>query len=629
MDKKSVDTTAPYNFIPIENRVLSYCDDKNDISLSQAKFDMDKHTGTINYSVETMTPLHISDSGGDIFRNPNGVATIPGNTMRGLTRFNASIFSYASLVNETIEKRDIRNRRFYYREFASKDKKAKAHFNKVTGLKQKVEGKYRYSILLNVHAGYMRKSGSEYTITPSIQVNRTGDESSKFMSYKPIHEYELRSRKIKNVNYMYNEKMSKEDYKDKGKLRSQVNRKYAPYFCNTKYSIKNEKAVVDEKGAFEGMLTSSNYMNMKKHHYLIFKEDDLAKTINISKEQAAIYTQDLSYTKKLTENTMEVKGNFNYYALPKEGEVKPVFYIKDKTDVIFGFTPYLRLPAVGTIYDGLPTETTKFIGVDWTDALFGWMDYRSKVSFKDLNVVGNYSENKEEFKMVLGEPKASWYKGYIQQNKKYGLESYNTDQFKIRGRKYYWMKGELDRESIKKSVNSKKSKILSKFKAINKGIKFNGIIRYENLSSIELGLLIYSLKQGDTEGLFNIGKGKPYGFGQCRLTINHISEEDINNKYHSFSENYKKKSDGTAYINEFKNYIVEMTAVSNLNNLITYKAYINSRKPIDKRRSQYLDLKDFKKAERLPKSEEVITGKKTVNSSSNNINSRNKNNFKG
>ena len=34
--------------------------------------------------------------------------------------------------------------------------------------------------------------------------------------------------------------------------------------------------------------------------------------------------------------------------------------------------------------------------------------------------------------------------------------------------------------------------------------KLLGRIRFENLSDEELGLLLYSLKQGDTEGLFNL-----------------------------------------------------------------------------------------------------------------------------
>jgi len=37
--------------------------------------------------------------------------------------------------------------------------------------------------------------------------------------------------------------------------------------------------------------------------------------------------------------------------------------------------------------------------------------------------------------------------------------------------------------------------------------KFIGKVKFENLTDEELGLLIYSLKQGDTEGYFNLGKG--------------------------------------------------------------------------------------------------------------------------
>ena len=123
--------------------------------------------------------------------------------------------------------------------------------------------------------------------------------------------------------------------------------------------------------------------------------------------------------------------------------------------------------------------------------------------------------------MVLGEPKASWYKGYLKQRKDGELESYCTDDYKIRGRKIYWMKESADIEAMKLSLPraGKIDRISTEMECYNEKTNFLGRIRFENLSDEELGLLLYSLKQGDTEGLFNLGMGKPYGLGKCKISI--------------------------------------------------------------------------------------------------------------
>jgi len=62
---------------------------------------------------------------------------------------------------------------------------------------------------------------------------------------------------------------------------------------------------------------------------------------------------------------------------------KTVFFVKEGDRLIFGFTPYLRIPAEGDIYGGIPEVHKNYTGTDFVDAMFGWRDFRTKLSFLD------------------------------------------------------------------------------------------------------------------------------------------------------------------------------------------------------------------------------------------------------
>lgn len=612
MDNKTA-TTAPYNFIPIENRVLKRAEKTTDASLKQNHFSKDLYTGTISYNLKTITPLHISDGNNGIFKNPEGIPVIPGNTIRGLTRFNASIFSYASVMNETIKKKDIEDRRFYYRSFTSTDRIEKDNYKQVTGLKTQKEGNYQFAVLENVQAGYIRKEGKNYVITPATKHSRGGLESKQY-SYTPVHEHQLRQENIKGVHYMYQGHLTFQDYKDKHKLGRASNRQYTPYYIEANYQLREGRPAVKQEGSYKGMLANSNYMRGKVRHYLIHMEDENQEAIVISKEQAEIYKQDLEFTDKLTKNTMEIKSDFTYYSLPDGNTVKPVFYIQTEHEdfpIIFGFTPYLRLPAQNSIYDGLPEEQQDFKGVDWTDAIFGFMGYRTKVSFQDAILQGQNVPLTKSYQMVLADPKASWYKGYVEQKDGSETLSYNAKDFRIRGRKFYWTKETLDIEAIGNSTAKLKNadKIASSFQAIEADVSFEACIRFENLSKLELGLLLYALNQGESDGKCNLGKGKPYGFGHAQITINELLIEDISKKYKTFSASYSQAENPQDFMEAFKAYIIKETGVESVDELMAYQAYMTSKKTLNFIRTRYIHLSDFRKADVLPSPDGVIRGR--------------------
>lgn len=617
---------APYNFIGLDSFILERCSNENEI-LNHDRFCLDLNTGYIDYEIEAITPLHISRahieeeknkshenksnsslrrSESHLFKNPEGKFAIPGNTIRGMTRFNASILSFASVINNSIKKKDIANQRFFYRTFSSEDKAIREWYNNKVGLDVIKKGEYAYTVLNNVEAGYIQKKGNGYVIMPAVKVGGR--------SYAPIHEYELRKRNVKGINYMYVEGLTKDDYKNKKMLRKKTTfrsvKDYKPYAAEIRYNTDRNRPIIDADGRYKGYLLNPSYIDGKVHHYLVFGRDKNGAEIIITKEQAELYIDDMKYTHKQNPNGDRAKPNYGYYELPGKNEVKPVFYIKDKDTVIFGFTPYLRLPADGSIYDGIPKTHRLYSGRDFTDSIFGWQNFRSKVSFLDALCVSQKAEN-VKYKMVLGQPKPSWYKAYIKQEDGNELKSYCSENFEIRGRKFYWLRESADVEAMERSLPApdKQDNLSKTMYCYKEGTKFAGKVKFENLSDEELGLLLFSLKQGDTEGYFNIGMGKPYGLGKCKIKIKQLVVYDIRERYRSFAGKSERVEDIDKYISSFKNYIKECYKTDDLYKIRSYKEYKLSKHAVKSETARYLKLEEFRNKAELPAIEEVIKEK--------------------
>ncbi|MCL5673513.1 MAG: RAMP superfamily CRISPR-associated protein [Deltaproteobacteria bacterium] len=90
------------------------------------------------------------------------------------------------------------------------------------------------------------------------------------------------------------------------------------------------------------------------------------------------------------------------------------------------------------------------------------------------------------------------------------LKHYNDDA-DIRGNKLYWHKDLEDWKT--ETFNEKMDK---KIRPINQGAKFKGKIRFDNLSDIELGALLFAVDLPEHYA-HKIGMGKPIGLGSIRI----------------------------------------------------------------------------------------------------------------
>ncbi|MDU1443559.1 MAG: TIGR03986 family CRISPR-associated RAMP protein [Clostridium cochlearium] len=593
--------TAPYNFISIPNQVIIRYGESN----SNKRFSLPRHdildkdflNGYIDYEILAESPIIVSkgtEKQGNInksqfFKNLNNEYAIPGSTIRGMIRFNSAILSRSSLVDE------IEDNLFLYRNLAGKDKSVKNQYGNILGIKpEKTKKGSTYSILKNVKAGYIiRKSKDEYVIKPAKVIN----DRSYF-------------------------RMEGND------LKREIDEERFNYIKEVYFSIsgkKNIKEVSQNKELkYKGYLISSGKMHNKKARYIIPEIDKEKEEQKIPVEYIHAYEEDLIRTKKKTkENDKGTEENSYYYLPQKNGDMKPIFYIRYNGKLYFGFTPYLRIYYEYSVKKGINEEYKNPKELDYCKAIFGYTDgeksLKSRVNFRDAILVKGKVKEKNDT-VVLGEPKATCYQHYLKQpngNDLSKMVSYNDEDFQIRGLKQYWIKDDIyPQKSDKPNVNIN-------IKSIDKGALFRGRIYFENLNEDELGLILWALKL--KENCYqNIGQAKPYGYGKVKIKNVELKVEDLKNKYGDFTLDFMENENVEEYIDKYKKFIKneygqDVEEFKEVEEFFTMKS-----KELKKEESKYLELGEFKHRKVLQEVKEIKDYKEKGQYKNNNVSYSNK-----
>ena len=366
-----------------------------------------------------------------------------------------------------------------------------------------------------------------------------------------------------NSNLLHND--LKEEFKKDVKFGrihyiGKENNEYRPYYKEISYEYIGRSITAigePEKYSNKGYLTGTGYMNEKKALYVIPEIEN-----NVCIDVSKTYKKSLDYFKRdfearkntIKESKRKKHANMNFFELPKKGESKPVFYIELDGKLYFGVTPRLRLFYDHSIKEGYRVESSRF---DYVKSIFGCIDdkvgYKSKVSFSDAVVIGDVNGIISK-KVILGEPKPTSYLDYLVQEENQNPNTYNSEGFELRGAKKYWLHRDVvgsksnDNDNVKSLIN-----------ALPKDTKFEGRIRFQNLTEAELGLLIWSLRLKE-ESEVNIGKAKAYGFGRSKIGNVVVKCYDLNKAYNiekfdlnPFDENCDKDNYILAYKAEVKN----------------------------------------------------------------------------
>ncbi len=616
---------APYNFVPFSNKV--YAPVMKDQLEIHDRIDESLKTGEITFTIEAKTPIIIDNGKGEFFKNENGKEVIPGSSLRGLLRNNVQILSSSSFDG------DIDDYNLMYRNVASGA--LKKEYSDILGNApvsfNTEKGSVSISVLKNVKAGYIKCEGGKYYIYPTL----IDEISDKMPNY-----YVLSERKIVNnyINHrsnfaygffvngnqtimqnMHNKPFKKsEDKNGRMHYKGTENPEYKPYIKECSYESRGKDIIkVENVGVCsnKGWVLSSGIMREKKAVYIIPEKNE-SNEYRILIPDADIKAYKIDYKKKekalITLCKKDEKVAEEFYGLPKDGEEKPVFYINEDGRLYFGFTPRLRLFYKNPIKEGYKHQIEgKKDGFDLATSLFGISDknnnsYKSKVSVADA-VLSKGVSGKENT-VVLAEPKPSSYLDYlVQENGEY--ITYSSEEFKLRGVKQYWL-----RDSIYNgNRNMNNDKVGTTFKPLDAGAKFSATVRFQNLTSKELGLLLWAIRLEDGSEM-NIGKGKPYGYGRIKISDFSAKVIDVEKAYSldALVMNPFVSVNISELIEQYKETMIGGKRVDELSSVVQFLKMKNSEKLPNENDIRYMSIDDREyqsRDTRLGTIDEVLAGK--------------------
>jgi CRISPR/Cas system CSM-associated protein Csm3 (group 7 of RAMP superfamily) len=190
----------------------------------------------------------------------------------------------------------------------------------------------------------------------------------------------------------------------------------------------------------------------------------------------------------------------------------------------------LGLSSVHDDTDFYKNNKEKKDALDYAKSLFGYArendSFKSRISFSGADLDDGGAKELRQVTLILQMPKAA--------SSEKGVKQYLIQT--------------STKEETQKNNNQN---ILSTLKPLGKGTKFKGKVRFKNLTKAELGLLLWSMRL-EKGCHMNVGKGKPYGYGNIELNILSVKLID-NKKAYSLDNplNFDVKEDNTNYMEDF------------------------------------------------------------------------------
>ncbi|MBU1100082.1 MAG: TIGR03986 family CRISPR-associated RAMP protein [Bacteroidetes bacterium] len=565
---------APYNFVPLNSIVVPSEFQWDDVPAFDI-YHADRYTGYLSLDIITKKPIFIRDTLDKYqleelqkienepelnkihkkweysdFYSPGNKPRIPGSSLRGLIRTLVEIMSFGKFVPD----RSFEDKRLYFRAMADQSNLKEDYSN--YGLSA-----YR---VYTMSSGVLYKEGMKYYILDSGAPVPIGVNEAKEM--------------IKGLGEKYNV--------------------FNAYFfpAEKKY------------------LVVSGTMKDKKD-WIVKCSTENSKKIELSPEEVGDYINDANRSK-------DVPNVINEAGKKKDGY--PVFFsrVKDqngKDRIIFGHTAMFRVPYKHTIGEHVP-ENLKGKILDIPEAIFGnENNFAGRVFFEDAfnkNTLADIQLGAGHPHILSG-PNPTSFQHYLTQDSDNikELRHYNPDAednlSASRGYKMYWHKN-ADKwiQDNQKEVDDH-SKVYTKINPVNEGINFSGRVRFENLSAVELGALLFAIDL--PEGCCHkIGMAKPLGLGSINinptlyLSNRSVRYKDLLNEWSTSNQaitNNEKDSD--FFKSKFENYVLmnidehksDLWQVERMKQL---KTIILLNDGIGENKKSYMNLKAFRDRKILP-----------------------------
>ena len=467
--------TVPYNFVPIAEDVL--CGEIVEVTQDAYKqhvLEKGEHTGYIELDIVSKTPLFIGGNGEKFFA-PSGEPIIPGSTIRGMVKNLFKIITFGSMRPGE----DIEDKTIYFRGLAARGSIGRYYKDCMIH----DEGDFTDS---NALAGFLIKikNTDDYYICPAQCERKPGDIG----------------RKEVDVDWP-----------------------------ETTKAIKEGRCKIHTGPMFS-----------KKHYYEIFAPDwSVKKRIYIPNEVVQGYDNDRTENDKLTRKSLRKMAKEGDEAIKFTGcddicFVVPCFYVAErrggKTTVKhFGHGKYYRIPYRKTIADHVPLKVRSDKVADLADMIFGRTEmWGSRVFFEDAVHTDNAGTLEAANMKLLLAPKPTSFQLYLEQPKNATVHNVfhwdkNSD---IRGYKLYWHQSNSENRWKLNGIDNNSKKI----QPLAEGNTFKGRIRFNNLSSVELGALlsVFDLEKKNSNICYKLGMGKPLGLGSVSIKAKlHLFNEQL------------------------------------------------------------------------------------------------------
>jgi len=578
---------APYNFVPLPERIVTV--DPNSLP-DHDRYDPDRHTGWIDCVLTTASPLYVRTAftwkqyeqsldekaekqkpwHQQVKNTPDFFYTvdpsrpvIPGSSLRGMLRSLVEIVSYSKV-------QDVAVRRLVYRAVGEGDKTDHGRRYRDRLMQFDGQGKesgkpYRmYTPLMQ--AGYMtRDENGEWAIRPARQINGTTYariSHEKIEGIGGIGVLQPWNSFSRNANEIW-VSVTPPDYQ-----------KVRGGFIRIKRSRVLKAAAASQPGLMKACLARSGWMESKRSEAVVFEPDEKAKLIPIDDELIRDYRDSFSdvYAEQVLHGQEKTPflGSGGVLEVGKPDEPgQPVFYLMEKGKLVFfSHCQMLRIPYPASARDFVPVALRDEGDVDLAEAIFGYTKsrgdgkaraYAGRVFVTDATLMPDQDpdevwlmgKGKTLTPKILGTPKPTTFQHYLtQQNpdpiplpgkraeggkQRFELRlsdyaSATPREAVIRGSKQYWHKGNVGAKDIGEAKEPDDSdKQHTRIKPVKEGVRFEFTIRFENLSDVELGALLWVLDiaQNDAYRL-KLGMGKPYGMGAVKVTHTLHLEDRIN-----------------------------------------------------------------------------------------------------
>lgn len=552
---------APYNFVPLPEKVVPA-----EELQTHDTYHAGCYTGSIVCELTTASPLYVRcgytpEEYATLANKPFDQMTdeekrkraqffnlgdpkrplIPGSSLRGLLRTLVEIASYGKMDRVTDRPR------YFFRAVAAKS--------------DDPLGKPYRELFKNVRAGYLVKQGNAWFIQPAKVINGT--------TFIKIKEQYINTRRIGLI------RLHDPNYRPQ-----YIRVSFTHSMFTDKRGQRSQRIdQIDLPGVLpnEGWLVTSGNMletgkpgarTQRTSHCVVPLPD--GPLLKIADQAIDDYRAGLTEFQK---GPTDIEPAHDRPFSETDGVLKdgrPIFYCEpfrgDSEVRFFGHSPNFRIPywreavkRAATPADFVPDSLKDPTIIDMAEAIFGYVrpDKQKKgeqaragrVFISDALLLPGQTDvlyAEPVTPHILGGPKPTTFQHYLVQQQadrvqtgtnrqgrpihQLPLAHYGSptpDETVIRGHKLYWHKGETGLDAIRETDQEKITrapKQYTQIRPVKPDTKFEFTIRFENLSQIELGALLWVLRiAADEDYRLKLGMGKPLGMGAVQIisTVHH------------------------------------------------------------------------------------------------------------